>query len=64
MKGYVLTPAAAADVSSIWDYTADHWSADQADRYTDDTRDACRDLAERRRLGRPVTVREGYMNSA
>lgn len=61
MTNYALSPAAEADIDGIWDYTAEHWSADQAERYTLDIRDACRDLAEGRKLGRPVTVRQGYL---
>lgn len=32
---YRLTPAAEADLSDIWRFTADRWSEDQADRYLD-----------------------------
>lgn len=33
---YRLTPKATSDLESIWLYSAETWSADQADRYTDD----------------------------
>ncbi len=61
MTRFLLTPAAQADIDHIWDYTAEHWSPDQADRYTDDIRDACRDLATGRKNGRTASARAGYM---
>jgi toxin ParE1/3/4 len=30
MKGFLLSPAARADLDEIWEYTAQHWSIDQA----------------------------------
>jgi len=54
-------PAAQADIEAIWDYTVEHWGLDQADRYTDDIRDACHDLASGHRQGRPVDVRPDYL---
>ncbi len=30
---YVLSPKARADLDGVWDYTAERWDADQADRY-------------------------------
>ena len=61
MRELRLSPAAAADLDAIWDYTAEHWSADQADRYTDDIRDACHALAAGRKTGRATDVRPGYL---
>ena len=40
MAGYALSPAAQADLSEIWDYTAEHWGEAQAERYTRRIRDA------------------------
>ncbi len=57
MTQLLLTPAAQADMDHIWDYTVEHWSLDQADRYTDDIRDARQDLAAGRKRGRTATVR-------
>ena len=34
MAGYALSPAAQADLSEIWDYTARRWGEAQAERYT------------------------------
>lgn len=35
LTAYRLTPAAQADLEDIWLYTAQQWSIEQADRYTD-----------------------------
>lgn len=61
MKALVFSPAAEADVDDIWDYSSANWGPDQADRYTDEIRDACHALAAGRRRGRPVDVRSGYL---
>ncbi|MCL2345329.1 MAG: type II toxin-antitoxin system RelE/ParE family toxin [Desulfobulbus sp.] len=61
MKSLVFSPAAQSDMEVIWDYTVERWGLDQADRYTDDIRDACHDLTSGRRQGRPVEVRPGYL---
>ena len=64
MKGLALSPAAEADLDHIWSHSAEHWGPDQADRYTDEIRDACRGLASGDRRGRPVDVRSGYLKCA
>ncbi len=61
MSDVLYTPAAIADINDIWNYTAGRWGADQADRYTDNIRDACNDLASGGNLGRPAYVRGGYL---
>jgi toxin ParE1/3/4 len=33
MSRYVLSPRAQADLSDIWDYTAERWGVDQAEAY-------------------------------
>lgn len=60
MKTLRFTRAAVADLDAIWDYTAEHWSLDQADRYTDAIRDACQELAAGTVQDRLVDVRAGY----
>ena len=45
MAGYVLSPAAQADLSEIWDYTARHWGEAQAERYTRDIQATCEALS-------------------
>lgn len=61
MKVLAFSPAAETDIDGIWDYSADNWGPDQADRYTDEIRDACQALAAGRRRGRTVDVRPGYL---
>lgn len=61
MKTFALSPAAEADLDRIWDYSADNWGPDQADRYTDDIRDACLRLASGASRGRTVDIRTGYL---
>jgi toxin ParE1/3/4 len=61
MTGYVLSPRAQADIDDIWDYTADRWSDDQAERYTEDIRHAIEAIARDPRRGRPCDhIRRGY----
>ncbi len=40
------------------------WNPDQADRYTDGIREACEDLAQGKKQGRAVGVRDGYLKYA
>ncbi len=61
MSRVTFSPAAAADIDAIWDYTLGEWGADQADRYTDDIRDVCDGLARGDKRGRGVDVRDGYL---
>jgi len=61
MKSLLFSPAAESDMVGNWYYTADRWSMDQADRYTDGIRDACHDLASNRRQGRSADVQPCYM---
>lgn len=64
MKVITFSPAAEADLENIWDHSAANWGPDQADRYTDEVREACRDLAYGIKRARPVDVRKGYMKYA
>ncbi|MEO8713847.1 MAG: type II toxin-antitoxin system RelE/ParE family toxin [Acetobacteraceae bacterium] len=52
MTGYLLSRAAQADLSEIWDYSARNWGEEQADRYILAIRDACAALADGSRPGR------------
>lgn len=61
MTQLVFSPAALADLDAIWDYTADQWSADQADKYVDDIFEACEDLSAGRKSGRRVEIRPDYL---
>jgi toxin ParE1/3/4 len=60
MKSLAFRPAAIADIEAIWDYSASNWGADQADRYTDEIRDACHALAAGLKIGRTTDIRAGY----
>lgn len=60
MKALLFSPLAEIDIDGIWDYSADNWGPDQADRYTDEIRDACQALASGAKRGRAVDVRPGY----
>jgi toxin ParE1/3/4 len=61
VTGFILSPAAQADIDSLWDYTTRNWGSDQAERYVLGIRDACRELAEGARHGRSADdVRAGY----
>lgn len=61
MKALAFSRAAIADLEEIWDYSAERWSAAQADRYADRIRDSCVELAIGSIRGRPVDVRPGYL---
>ena len=61
MKALGFSPAAAADIVAIWDFSADRWGPDQADRYTDEIRDSCLALAGGRARGQAVDLRPGYL---
>lgn len=61
MSGYVLSPRAQADLDEIWDYTAERWDEDQADRYIHDIRAAIEAIASDPRRGRACDyIRSGY----
>ena len=61
MTGYALTPAAQADLSEIWDYTAERWGEAQAERYTRDIQVTCEGLSSGALMGLPVEhIRAGY----
>ncbi len=61
MTRYRLTPAAQRDLSSIWDYTQDHWGAGQAQSYVAEIRIAIERIAADPGRGHPCDeVRLGY----
>lgn len=49
-----LTPRAEADMRDIWRYTAETWSEQQAQRYSDDLFDMMEALALAPQRGRPA----------
>ena len=61
MSGFLLSPAARVDLSEIWDYNAERWGIEQAERYIRELTTACQELADQRRTGRAIDeIREGY----
>ena len=65
MRGYLLSPAAQKDLSEIWDYSAQNWGTEQANRYVLGIRYSCEALAAGRERGRPIDeIRPGYRKLA
>jgi toxin ParE1/3/4 len=61
MTRYVLSELAESDLDEIWDYTAAHWSRDQANAYILSIRNTCQALADGRLVARAIDqVRPGY----
>jgi toxin ParE1/3/4 len=61
MSRFVLSPKARADLSAIWDYTAETWDIDQAERYVRLIAEALELVAASPLLGRSCDhIREGY----
>lgn len=61
MKRYRLSPAAEADLDSIWEFTASHWNRDQAEIYVRMIEARILGLVEERIPFRPAEdVRAGY----
>jgi toxin ParE1/3/4 len=61
MKALSYAPSAQSDIDAIWDYSAEHWGADQANRYVRDIRVTCHALAMGTRRGRVSNIRFGYL---
>ncbi|MBV8747663.1 MAG: type II toxin-antitoxin system RelE/ParE family toxin [Xanthobacteraceae bacterium] len=61
MTGYVLSRRAREDLREIWNYTADRWDDDQADRYVRQLHRAVELIAMNPERGRSYEhVRRGY----
>ncbi len=61
MSGYALSPAAQADLESIWDYTVTHWGETKAEEYTRNIQAACEALSRGKLVSRSAgDIREGY----
>lgn len=61
MSGYILSPAAKADIEGIWDYTVTRWGLEQAEHYIRLIYAACEELAQGKRFSRSAEdVRPGY----
>lgn len=65
MSGYVLSPAAAADVDAIWDYGQERWGPGQAELYALSLKLAFEPVAADPRRGRACDeIRPGYRKFA
>ena len=65
MSDLLLTPAARADLSDIWAYTADRWGIDQAETYIRAIMATCTALADARAQSRPADhIRPGLRKIA
>jgi len=61
MMSYVLSPRAQADIDEIWEYSADRWDIEQANRYVSELRRAIEIVASDPRRGRSCDeIRRGY----
>jgi toxin ParE1/3/4 len=59
---YLLSPAAAADLEEIWDYSRDRWSIEQADEYLRELQRAVERAAASPRIGHPIDeIRKSYL---
>ncbi|MBI0328345.1 type II toxin-antitoxin system RelE/ParE family toxin [Burkholderia plantarii] len=56
-----LTPLAEADLEGIWDYTAEQWAIEQAERYVGELVEAFERLARGDWVGRPSRARDDYL---
>jgi toxin ParE1/3/4 len=62
MRNLKITPAARADLDTIWTYTAGHWNIDQAEAYVRSLAQTMRMLADKPGLGKKIDdVRPGYI---
>jgi toxin ParE1/3/4 len=62
---YVVSPAAQADLSEIWDYTCEHWGSAQAEIYVREFQRSIERIAHHPLIGRPCDeVRAGYRRHA
>jgi toxin ParE1/3/4 len=61
MAEFLLRPKAVADLDSIWDYTVDTWSEEQAERYIWMLHSGFESIAREPARGRPCDeIRDGY----
>lgn len=61
MSHFVLSSRAQADLDGIWDYSAETWGIDQAERYTRIIAKAINDMASKPTRGKSCDyIRDGY----
>lgn len=61
IKAYRLSPLAETDLETIWFYTLEHWSREQADSYHRSLVAEVEALASGQKKGRPVEVAPGFL---
>ena len=65
MTGYRLSPAAVADLEGIWDFTAQQWDREQAERYARMIQGRIEGVVQGRIPARSAdNVRAGYLKCA
>lgn len=52
MSKYQFTNKAVEDLTSIWDYTCENWSEEQAEKYYLEIINVCEEIAENKRFGK------------
>lgn len=61
MANYRITHLAQSDVQSIWDYTVEEWSLDQAEKYIDSLFACFAAIADGSTPGKAIDhIRQGY----
>lgn len=65
MTSHILFPRARSDLDEIWDYTFEHWGADQANAYVRMLTAHMVEVAIRPERGHPCAdIRPGYLRVA
>lgn len=52
MVKLILRQEAISDLTDIWEYTVENWSENQANKYYETIKIACRDISKNPKLGR------------
>lgn len=64
MSAYIITEKALKDINTIWIYTAENWSVEQADRYYNALFDEIEYIAQNFEMARDFSkVRKAYKYS-
>lgn len=58
MAKFYFTNKAVQDLGDIWNYTVEHWSETQAERYYALLIDSCQEIAHKPKLGKSYEVFE------
>lgn len=62
MGKFTLTHKAVEDLGDIWNYTFDHWSEQQADKYYQQLLDACQEVANNPQIGKNYDGIHSHLN--